>query len=127
MSYQLNFTEEYSTERHIVYTETTKQPLFEKEFGDYSAFYTAITICTVLGAFLFLLNIVFGCCSRYKEYWQDGNTGNRWLVPIWTKTPHKQPPLDLTELEKCYIVPQKVFDTDLPEGYMELQKRESDL
>ncbi|XP_067003270.1 uncharacterized protein [Anabrus simplex] len=100
-------------------------PLFEKEFGDYSAFYTTITVCTVLGAFLFLLNIIFGCCSKYKEYWEDGNTGNRWLVSIWTKTPHQQPPLDITELEKCYVVPQKVYE--LPEGYMELQKRESDL
>lgn len=31
--------------------------------------------------------------------------GNRWILPIWTKTPHLQPPLDLTELNDEYIPP----------------------
>jgi hypothetical protein len=49
--------------------------LHEKIFGDFTAFYVTVTICTVLGAFLFLLNIALCCCSRYKKYWQDSNTG----------------------------------------------------
>ncbi|PSN57894.1 hypothetical protein C0J52_00217 [Blattella germanica] len=102
----------------------------EKIFGDFTAFYVTITICTVLGGFLFLLNIVLCCCSRYKHYWQDSNTGNRWILPIWTKTPHKQPPLDYSELENCPVPPpQQVFDTaDAPLEYIELtHKKESDL
>ncbi|XP_049785864.1 uncharacterized protein LOC126188314 [Schistocerca cancellata] len=107
--------------------EYMKEPVvFKTEFGDYTAFYIAIGICTVFGAFLFLLNIVFCCCSKYKEYWKDSNTGNRWLVSIWTKTPHHQPPLDLTELEECYI-PSKPIAAEYPQEYLELQKRESDL
>nr|CAD7592659.1 unnamed protein product [Timema genevievae] len=105
----------------------------EKEYGDFTAFYITITICTVFGAFLFLLNVIFCCCSRYKEYWQDSNTGNRWLLPIWTKTPNKQPPLDYTELENNAIIKhlqQQQLETyyeEAPEGYLELKKRESDL
>lgn len=55
--------------------------------------------------------------------------GNRWILPIWTKTPHNQPPLDYTELEKCPVPPQQVFDTaEVPLEYMELtHKKESDL
>lgn len=44
-------------------------------FGDYSAFYVTIAICTVLGVFIFAVNIIFGCCSRHKSYWQDRHTG----------------------------------------------------
>nr|CAD7398117.1 unnamed protein product [Timema poppensis] len=135
----------------------------EKEYGDFTAFYITITICTVFGAFLFLLNVIFCCCSRYKEYWQDSNTGNdnviiimaynylmklslfitlnkrysvlgnRWLIPIWTKTPNKQPPLDYTELENNAIIQHlqqqqlEPYYEEAPEGYLELKKRESDL
>lgn len=55
--------------------------------------------------------------------------GNRWILPIWTKTPHQQPPLDYTELEKCPLPPQQVFDTaEVPVEYIELKhKKESDL
>jgi hypothetical protein len=55
--------------------------------------------------------------------------GNRWILPIWTKTPHDQPPLDYTELEKCPVPPQQVFDTaEIPLEYIELtHKKESDL
>ena len=58
------------------FTAATEDPkLHEKIFGDFTAFYVTVTICTVLGAFLFLLNIALCCCSRYKKYWQDSNTG----------------------------------------------------
>jgi len=59
-----------------IFGDFTDDPrLHEKIFGDFTAFYVTITICTVLGAFLFLLNIALCCCSRYKKYWQDSNTG----------------------------------------------------
>lgn len=29
--------------------------------------------------------------------------GNRWIVSLWTATPHKQPSLDYTELEYVQI------------------------
>jgi hypothetical protein len=57
-------------------TTTTDNPrLHEKIYGDFTAFYVTVSICTVLGAFLFLVNIALCCCSRYKNYWQDSNTG----------------------------------------------------
>lgn len=68
-------------------------------YGDYSPFYITIGICSALLGILIILNIVLGCCSRHKYYWQDRHTGNRWLVSIWSATPHNQPPLDLTELK----------------------------
>jgi len=124
-----NTTKTFTTPYPFFTTATHDPRLHEKIFGDFTAFYVTITICTVLGAFLFLLNIALCCCSRYKKYWQDSNTGNRWILPIWTKTPHLQPPLDYTELEKCPQPPQQVFDTaDVPLEYMELtHKKESDL
>nr|XP_029722572.1 uncharacterized protein LOC109420285 [Aedes albopictus]XP_029722573.1 uncharacterized protein LOC109420285 [Aedes albopictus] len=68
-------------------------------YGNFNPFYVTIAICTLLGVFIFVLNIICGCCSKHKQYWQDRHTGNRWLVSIWSATPHKQPPLDLTELK----------------------------
>ncbi|XP_013113181.1 uncharacterized protein LOC106091256 [Stomoxys calcitrans] len=68
-------------------------------YGNYSPFYVTITIVTLFIGSIILLNIILGCCSKHRKYWQDRHTGNRWLVSIWTATPHKQPPLDLTELK----------------------------
>uniref|UniRef100_U5ELL6 Putative conserved plasma membrane protein n=1 Tax=Corethrella appendiculata TaxID=1370023 RepID=U5ELL6_9DIPT len=68
-------------------------------FGNFSPFYATIAVCTALGVFLIALNVICGCCSKYRNYWQDRHTGNRWLVSIWSATPHKQPPLDFTELK----------------------------
>lgn len=48
------------------------------EYGDFTPFYITVTICTILGVSLFVLNIVLGCCSRYSEYWNDRHTGNTW-------------------------------------------------
>ncbi|XP_021914825.1 uncharacterized protein LOC110827445 [Zootermopsis nevadensis] len=78
------------------------------------------------------------CTSDYDEDYFDfhclpngqvPSEGNRWILPIWTKTPHQQPPLDYTELEKYPLPPQQVFDTaEIPLEYMELtHKKESDL
>jgi len=70
-----NTTKTLTTPYPFFTTATHDPRLHEKIFGDFTAFYVTITICTVLGAFLFLLNIALCCCSRYKKYWQDSNTG----------------------------------------------------
>lgn len=94
-------------------------------YGDFSTFYITITVCTIFGIFLFALNLICGICSKHKSYWNDRFTGefittknysvevylhnilkcagNRWIVSLWTATPHKLPPLDLTELEDIEI------------------------
>lgn len=68
-------------------------------YGSYKPFYVTIAICTVVLGSIIVLNIILGCCSKHRKYWQDRHTGNRWLVSIWSSTPHKQPPLDFTELK----------------------------
>ncbi|XP_041987580.1 uncharacterized protein LOC121739279 [Aricia agestis] len=120
----------------------------EREVGDFRPFYITIAICSIILGFIIILNIVC-CCSRYSDYWLDRHTGNRWLVSVWTATPHKQPPLDLTELESQvthvqYVHPyhseqyQEVRLTEAPasisrqpltasQEFLELHKRESDI
>lgn len=110
-------------------SEYLKNPFLGRPiYGDFSPFYTTIAVCSVFCAVIFILNIVLGCCSKHKQYWQDRHsgkyfvklcmsfmfdvcvckfykyvylcmTGNRWIVSLWTATPHQNPPLDLTELE----------------------------
>ncbi|EFN88836.1 uncharacterized protein LOC105189583 [Harpegnathos saltator] len=118
-----------------------KNPYFkEHEYGDYTPFYATVAFCAVLGGFLFILNIVFCWCSRHREYWQDRNTGNRWIQPMWTVLPHKTPPLDLSELESGrikypqvrheiiqYHDPESHSILSHPEEYLEMQKRESEI
>jgi len=48
------------------------------EWSDYTGFYVAISICTLFGLSIIILNLVLCCCSPYKEYWRDPDTGNRW-------------------------------------------------
>ncbi|CAH1179338.1 unnamed protein product [Phaedon cochleariae] len=110
-------------------------PYFKKhEYGDFTPFYIAVTICTILGVFIFLINIVLGCCSTHSRYWNDRHTGNRWIASLWTATPHKQPALDYTELQDISTqTPQVVYHhpphqpSAPPQQYLELQKRESDI
>ncbi|XP_019868858.2 uncharacterized protein LOC109597571 [Aethina tumida] len=110
-----------------------KSPYFTKsEYGDFTPFYITVTICTVIGLSIFILNIVFGCCSRYSGYWSDRYTGNRWIVSLWTTTPHLQPALDYTELQEITVPSQQTVyhspSTAQPKlEYLELQKRESDI
>ncbi|XP_008553814.1 uncharacterized protein LOC103575710 [Microplitis demolitor] len=120
----------------------------QHEYGDFTPFYVIISIVSLVGGFIFILNIIFCWCSPYQHYWKDRHTGNRWISSLWTVTPHKYPPLDLSELnsriktqvidEKSYYPPSVVgdeelaypdsrLDTPLPQEYMELQKRESDI
>ncbi|KAI8431099.1 hypothetical protein MSG28_001155 [Choristoneura fumiferana] len=116
--------------------------------GDFTPFYITIAICSIILGLIIILNVVC-CCSRYSDYWLDRHTGNRWIVSIWSATPHKQPPLDFTELEANYKQVQYVqpFSTDYHEEhhpgdipasisrqpltssqeYLELHKRESDI
>lgn len=44
-------------------------------------------------------NTIFDRFLHFQKCISTWNTGNRWMVTLWTATPHKQPPLDLTELE----------------------------
>lgn len=82
-------------------SEYLNNPFFEKHlYGDWSPFYRTIAACSLFCLVVFVLNIVLGCCSKHRQYWQDRHTGNRWIVSLWTATPHNQPPLDLTELEE---------------------------
>jgi hypothetical protein len=79
-------------------------PFFEKHiYGDFTTFYITIAVCTVFGIFLFALNLICGCCSQHRGYWNDRFTGNRWIVALFTATAHKQPPLDLSELQDIVI------------------------
>lgn len=127
--------------------------IFENPEYNFEKFHIVIAICTVIGAILFILNIALGCCSRYSEYWNDAHTGktyfvfvcvleqvflkfclgNRWIVSLWTATPHRQPPLDYTELQTISVPQtQVVYEAQIPEQrqelqYLELKKRESEI
>uniref|UniRef100_A0A2M4CU42 Putative conserved plasma membrane protein n=1 Tax=Anopheles darlingi TaxID=43151 RepID=A0A2M4CU42_ANODA len=123
-------------------------------YGNFNPFYVTIAICTVFGVFIIALNINDRNDPKHKSYWQDRNTGNRWLISIWSGTPHKQPPLDLTELKDASFFQPHNPDVERPveytvshqrpqynpaparsgppqgyhrEEYVELQKRESDI
>lgn len=129
-----------------------KSPYFEKhEYGDFTPFYVTVTILTILAVILFVLNIALGCCSRYSGYWNDRHTGksralsfqpknptyffdigNRWIVSLWTATPHNQPALDYTELETISVPnTEVVYEAQAPPQsevqYLDLRKRESDI
>ncbi|XP_017063385.1 uncharacterized protein LOC108102745 [Drosophila eugracilis] len=106
-----------------------KNPYFTGHiYGDFSPFYVTIAICTVVLGTIIILNIILGCCSKHRKYWQDRHTGNRWLVSIWSATPHNQPPLDFTELKDASyfqgIHPtthQQVFPDDVVIGVDDLE------
>lgn len=56
--------------------EYMKNPLYkDREFGDFTAFYVTISICTIFALILFVINIFFCWCSEYRHYWIDSNTG----------------------------------------------------
>lgn len=75
--------------------------LTPKLYGDYSPFYITITVFTIFGIFLILINAICGCCSNNREYWCGKHTGNKWLFfgSFWTATPRHHPPADLSELK----------------------------
>lgn len=64
-----------------------RSPYFEKhEYGDFTPFYVTVTILTIIGVALFVLNIALGCCSRYSGYWNDRHTGKVTLYNFVAKT-----------------------------------------
>ena len=63
--------------------------------GDFTPFYVTIAICTIVIAIILILNIVCCCSEKYKAYWQDPHTGNRWIFSLWVTPPKYQPPLDI--------------------------------
>lgn len=61
--------------------EYLKNPFLKREYGDFTTFYVIIAICTIFGFFLLVLNVSL-CCSKYKNYWCDSNTGEGLLYTI---------------------------------------------
>jgi len=61
--------------------------------GDFTPFYITVAVCTIFLAFVLILNICFCRSERFKSYWLDPNTGNRWILPLWVSSPKNQPPL----------------------------------
>ncbi|XP_014210537.1 uncharacterized protein LOC106640870 [Copidosoma floridanum] len=122
--------------------EYKKNPYFDPDdviYSNYTYFYVAISICSIIAGFLLVLNVVFCYCSQYRGYWRDRHTGNRWINTIWTATPQNNPPLDLSELEGGLrpqysgthaVAPYHDEETERgsrqAQQYIELQKRESD-
>lgn len=94
-----------TVEERIAYTFNPLRYLTPKLHGDYTPFYVTITIFSVFALFLILLNCICFCCSKYQWYWKSKHTGNRWLFfgPVWTSTPHEQPPADISELKDKII------------------------
>ena len=97
-------------ENKDAYLQNTYFQHHKREFGDYTSFYITVTVCALLFTFLIAINIVLGCCSRHSTYWADRHTGNRWLVSLWTATPHNQPSLDYTELNWVQTHKPEVHD-----------------
>lgn len=105
-----------------------RNPFFKEEDrikGDFTPFYITIAACTLLALFLFVLNLICGCCSKYREYWNDRHTGNRWLVTIFTCSPHKTPPLDLEELANVKIdYPKSFYPGEIEQAQDTYDRRE---
>ena len=45
--------------------------------SDYTYFYVGIGLCALLAALIVVLNLALGCCSPWRKYWTNRNTGNR--------------------------------------------------
>jgi hypothetical protein len=63
-----------------------------KQYSNYPAFYTGITICTIIFGLLVILNAVC-LCTRFRGYWRNKNTGNRIIGPVYLVTPRNTEPL----------------------------------
>ncbi|XP_011300286.1 uncharacterized protein wrm1 [Fopius arisanus] len=68
-------------------------------YSNFTPFYVTVAIFSIIGGILFIFNIICCSCSRYKHYWRDRHTGNRWIHPLWVVTPYKNPPLDLSPIK----------------------------
>jgi len=63
--------------------------------GDFTPFHVTIAVCTIVFAFILILNLVCCCSERYKNYWRNPHTGNRLILSLWISSPKYQPPLDV--------------------------------
>lgn len=58
-------------------SEYLNNPYYDKPLkGDFSPFYVTIALVSVFCAIIFILNIILGCCSKHRAYWQDRHTGD---------------------------------------------------
>lgn len=73
--------------------ELTEYMGYNKFVADYTPFYTALIICSILVTILLLVNWICCCCHPYKQYWSDPDTGNRFASFIFVRSA-KQKPLD---------------------------------
>ncbi|XP_065218263.1 uncharacterized protein wrm1 [Planococcus citri] len=103
-------------------------PLYEfHEPSDYSVFYITLAFCSALALFLLVVNVYFCCFSEHKNYWVNTYTGNYWILPFWVRTPADQVPFDLKELEWVIQPERSVYQAQISEEYLELQRKESDI
>ena len=61
--------------------------------SDYSHFYAGIGICALIAILLLIFNLIFGCCSPWKNYWNNKNTGNKLVLPLFITPPKDQEPI----------------------------------
>ncbi|XP_060840904.1 uncharacterized protein LOC132921737 [Rhopalosiphum padi] len=109
-------------------TEFMTNPFYDQhEPSNYQSFYITLGVCTVFAFALLIFNLFLCCFSKHRHYWRNSETGNRYILPIWIKTPAKQAPLDLRELETNFSKPKPVYDSGVPQEFVELHKKESDI
>lgn len=60
--------------------------LLIRKTGDFTPFYIAIAIASVIFAVLLILNLTFCCCSEHSDYWQSPHTGKYFLIIFIQKT-----------------------------------------
>lgn len=109
-------------------TEFMTNPYYDQhEPSNYQTFYVTLAVCTLFAFALLVVNLFLCCFSKHRHYWRNSETGNRYILPIWIKTPAKQAPLDLKELETNFSKPKPVYDSGVPQEFVELHKKESDI
>ena len=62
----------------------------ERAHADYTGFYVGILLCALFAALLIALNVALGCCSPWRKYWANRNTGNRFVLPLFVSSPKDQ-------------------------------------
>jgi len=61
--------------------------------SDYTGFYVGIGIVTAFAIVLLILNCFMSWCLPWRKYWNNHNTGNRLLLPVFITPPKNQEPL----------------------------------
>ena len=62
----------------------------DRAHADYTLFYLGIGLCALLLLILLVINVALGCCSPWKKYWRNRNTGNRYVLPLFITSPKDQ-------------------------------------